>query len=76
MIKHQRKKPEVTEDILNHFSISDNERIRIAMIGDRMLSDIVMGNFNGYFTIYVSPFDISKENFMVKLVRKVESKLL
>ena len=46
------------------------------MIGDRILSDTVMGNTYGYFTIDCQPFDTTPENFMVKLMRKVEGNLI
>ena len=41
-------------------------------MGDRILSDVVMGNSHGMFTIYVEPIDVRSENSMVKLVRKFE----
>ena len=41
-----------------------------------MLSDIVMGNKYGFLTILVEPFDTTKDNFVVKLVRKFEDLLL
>lgn len=53
-----------------------NEVDKIAIIGDRIMADTVMGNTHGFFTIYVEPFDIRNENFMVKLMRKIEGKIL
>ncbi len=35
-----------------------------------------MGNTHGYFTIDCQPFDTTPENFMVKLMRRVEVSLL
>ena len=35
-----------------------------------------MGNQFGFFTIYVEPIDSRRENFIVKLVRKFENKVL
>jgi predicted HAD superfamily phosphohydrolase YqeG len=46
------------------------------MIGDRILADTVMGNSYGYFTIDTQPFSTAKENFMVKLMRRVETSFL
>jgi phosphatidylglycerophosphatase GEP4 len=74
VIRHVNKKPEVNEDVLVHFGTK--EPSSIAMIGDRILSDCVMGNTHGYFTIYCEPFDTSPENFMVKLMRKVERNII
>lgn len=42
------------------------------MVGDRILSDTVMGNQHGFFTIDTEPFSTENENFMVKAMRKVE----
>ena len=75
VIRHLRKKPDVGEEILKHFTHVDKTEISadsIAIVGDRTLSDTVMGNSLGYLTIEVQPFDTSKENFMVKMMRKVE----
>lgn len=74
VIRHQFKKPNVLKEILHHFHC--DERERIAIVGDRILSDIVMGNQLGFFTIYVNPIDTRPENMMVKLSRKFEDKLL
>ena len=74
VIRHLNKKPEVNEDVLVHFNTK--EPAAIAMIGDRILSDCVMGNTHGYFTINCEPFDTRPENFMVKLMRKVESHMI
>ena len=40
------------------------------------MADTVMGNLHGYFTIHTQPFCTKPENFMVKLMRQVESKIL
>jgi phosphatidylglycerophosphatase GEP4 len=74
VIRHVNKKPEVNEDVLVHFATK--EPSSISMIGDRILSDCVMGNTHGYFTIYCEPFDTKPENFMVKLMRKVEGHII
>ena len=55
VIRHKRKKPAVREDILNHFEA--REEHLVAVVGDRILSDIVMGNNFGMFTIYVDPLN-------------------
>jgi predicted HAD superfamily phosphohydrolase YqeG len=74
VIKHEKKKPEVKEDILRHFGITEEiAQQELAMIGDRVLADTVMGNTHGYYTIDVEPFSTEKENFMVKFMRKVEA---
>ena len=77
VIRHLRKKPDVNQDVLDHFKLTAAaDTSQIAMIGDRILSDTVMGNTYGYFTIDCEPFDTTPENFMVKLMRKVETRVI
>jgi len=40
----------------------------VAMIGDRLLTDVVFGNLNGMLTIYVDPFELDTEPPGVRLV--------
>ena len=56
VIRHERKKPAVRDDVLDHFKTQDIEKV--AIVGDRILSDIVMGNNHGMFTIYVEPLNV------------------
>ena len=74
MIRHKRKKPAVCDDVLQHFEIET--AYEVAVVGDRVLSDVVMGNNHGFFTILVEPLDPSVENTSVKLVRRFEDSLL
>ena len=79
VIRHMQKKPEVKEDIYLHFGIDpklEGSYSEIALVGDRILADTVMGNLHGYFTIHTEPFTTKPENFMVKLMRKVERNFL
>lgn len=46
------------------------------MIGDRLLTDIVFGNLNGMFTIYVDPIETKTEPFGVRFVHKSLTLLL
>ena len=41
------------------------EEHKIAIVGDRILSDVVMGNHHGFFTIYVDPLTPHKDNRVV-----------
>ncbi len=75
VIRHERKKPEVEEDILRQFP-GIKEPNEVCLVGDRVMADTVMGNALGYFTIEVEPFCTKPENFMVKLMRKVEKYVL
>lgn len=62
------------EDITRHFNTKDNKDI--AIVGDRLLTDIVMGNQFGFFTIETKPFTTKRENFMVRLSRAFENRIL
>ena len=46
----------------------------VCLVGDRVLSDILMGNRFRMFTILVNPFSFKGENFVVKFLRKVEAR--
>lgn len=48
----------------------------VAVVGDRILSDIVMGNSMGMFTIYVDPLNTERENFVVRYVRAFENSIV
>jgi phosphatidylglycerophosphatase GEP4 len=77
VIRHMLKKPEVKEDIYLHFGLDPDVQVSdIALVGDRILADTVMGNSHGYFTILTKPINIKPENFMVKLMRQVEQHVL
>ena len=74
VIRHVHKKPNVLKEVLDHFKCIEEDRV--AVVGDRILADVVMGNSFGFFTIYVDPLDISQENFAVRLSRKFEDSFL
>lgn len=74
VIRHVNKKPDVSDDILRHFATDQVHEV--AVVGDRILSDVVMGNSLGMFTIYVDPINKAPENFMVRVVRILEDKVL
>ena len=72
-IRHERKKPDVIDDILAHFGTWNTKEI--AVIGDRIATDVLLGNLHGCMTILVEPFDPTKDNAAVKLARKIERSL-
>ena len=74
VIRHALKKPAVHDDIMHHFNAREEDKI--AIVGDRILSDVVLGNSLGMFTIYVDPLNVSKENKIVRCVRWFEDKAL
>ncbi|TNV84689.1 hypothetical protein FGO68_gene14253 [Halteria grandinella] len=77
VIRHLNKKPNVKEDILNHFQIDEiTAQKHLGVIGDRILSDTVMGNSHGFFTVNVEPFSTKPENAMVKMMREFEKQII
>uniref|UniRef100_A0A7S3HZI1 Uncharacterized protein n=1 Tax=Favella ehrenbergii TaxID=182087 RepID=A0A7S3HZI1_9SPIT len=74
VIRHELKKPAVHDDIMHHFNA--REEHFVAIVGDRILSDVILGNHLGMFTIYVDPLHVANENFVVKFVRAFENKAL
>ena len=46
------------------------------MIGDRVLTDVVLGNSHGMLTVLVKPLDKNVENSAVKSARKLEDIML
>lgn len=77
VIRHRYKKPAVGPDILNHFNLSlDSKERNIALIGDRIMADTVMGHYLGFLTIDTDPLTLKGENSMVKCMRLLESSIL
>jgi phosphatidylglycerophosphatase GEP4 len=74
VIRHEKKKPNVYDDIKREFNFTNSSEVCI--IGDRLLVDITMGKKFNFFTILVKPIDIKNENFIVRLMRKLENKLI
>ena len=77
-MRHLRKKPAVFTEVVQWFGISEDAEgaKKMALVGDRVLSDVVMANNTGMLSIRVQPFDTAKENFVVKLIRPFEDSLL
>ena len=84
VIIHDEKKPGGGPDaVLDHFRatnchIQGNE-VRcnhVAMVGDRLLTDVVYGNLNGMYTILVDPITEKNDNFPAKMIRRIEHKFL
>lgn len=49
---------------------------QVCIVGDRLFVDVLMGNEFGCFTILVNPISVEKENFIVRMVRKIENMYL
>jgi predicted HAD superfamily phosphohydrolase YqeG len=66
----------VKDDILKHFNITASDCVKVGMVGDRILSDVVMGNSHGFLTIETKPFNTKNENSIVKMVRVIEASII
>jgi predicted HAD superfamily phosphohydrolase YqeG len=60
--------------MLKHFAGIDPKDI--AFIGDRILTDVLYANYNGFYSILVDPIDPSLEKINVKFVRIFERFLI
>lgn len=74
VIRHKVKKPAGTaEEIEEHFGCSSSLLI---LVGDRIFTDIVYGNRNGFLTILTKPLSLAGEPFIVKQLRNLEASLV
>ncbi|KNA20809.1 hypothetical protein SOVF_049000 [Spinacia oleracea] len=70
VVRHRVKKPGGgSEEIERQLGCQPME---VVMVGDRRFTDIVFGNRNGFFTVLTEPLTGKGENFVVKMVRKME----
>lgn len=79
VIRHDINKPNTPlSDIVNHFQAYHNSEIaqedglqphEIAIIGDRLVGDVLWGNSLGMLTIKTEPLTVEGENFAVRWVR-------
>ncbi len=72
ILHHRRKKPACINDIKRFARCRTDE---IALIGDRIITDIAFGNMYGMYTILVSPVS-RNEILAVRIARKIENWLL
>lgn len=81
VLRHQEKKPSGGEELLKHFS--GIKAGRIAIVGDRALTDVVFGNNYGMLTILTrdvvteegdNPMALRVSFFLLCLCRKRSSK--
>lgn len=74
VLRHCKKKPACGKDILSHFgSIQGN---KIAVIGDRLFTDVLMANLFGLKSILVDPLNQSMDPLTVRFVSKIILKIV
>ena len=78
VIRHTEKKPGGIQEVLQHFQIEDASSI--AVVGDRILTDIVFGNLHGMLTVHTLPLvsgkQNKKDNWTAKLIRPMENRII
>ena len=73
VIHHRAKKPSCGADLLRYFGCRYDE---IAVIGDRVSTDIALGNRHGMLTILTQPFTSKGDNLMAKVLRPIERRVV
>ncbi|KAG0350768.1 mitochondrial PGP phosphatase-domain-containing protein [Gamsiella multidivaricata] len=75
VLRHQQKKPAGGEELLTHFS--GIQAPRIAVVGDRALTDVVFGNNYGMLTILTRDVVTEEgDNPMAVRIRRMEHRIL
>ena len=74
VIRHKNKKPQSREEVLDHFKTQDSHEI--AIIGDRVFTDVLMGSKAGFFTILTEPLDEQADSYFVRIARWFENDLI
>lgn len=73
VIRHQRKKPACIDDVtgaLNH------DRQAIAVVGDRLLTDVFFANFFHMVAIHTKPITLAGDNGPAMVLRFLENHLI
>lgn len=74
VLRHQWKKPACGQEIINHFRVAPE---KIVMIGDRLMTDIVMANQLKMFSVMVrNPLGLTNDNPSAIRLRSLEHWLL
>ncbi|KAG2222800.1 hypothetical protein INT45_011610 [Circinella minor] len=76
VLRHSEKKPSGGEALVKHFDNVSGQQ-NIAMVGDRILTDVLFGNLNGNLTIWTSQIVTEKgDNKAALFFRRVEHGLI
>ena len=80
IIQYERKKPFNFQEVHKYFSETNSNykklNSKICFIGDRLMTDIFMANFNHCLSIYVFPLERTHENIKIKSIRYLEDYFL
>jgi len=75
-VKANKKKPFNGEDVLAYFNLTPKQYGEICIVGDRLMTDILLGRWTGMYTIYCNPIDRKTDLWNVKPLRKIEDYIL
>eukprot|EP00927_Polykrikos_kofoidii_P055277 TRINITY_DN49554_c0_g1_i1.p1 TRINITY_DN49554_c0_g1~~TRINITY_DN49554_c0_g1_i1.p1 ORF type:complete len:235 (+),score=35.93 TRINITY_DN49554_c0_g1_i1:76-780(+) len=79
VLRRQCKKPGGFQDLISLFRSFDGlgnvEPHELAMVGDRLLTDVVFGNIHGMLTIHVQPLTLRGDNPVALVVRAIENSI-
>ncbi|EPZ32732.1 HAD-superfamily phosphatase [Rozella allomycis CSF55] len=73
VIRHRLKKPDNGILIIRHFQVPPQ---KIVVVGDRLFTDILMGNMDEMLTIHTQPLTAKGEELSIRYMRKFENTLL
>ena len=74
VIRHNSMKPFCLRPAIQYFRKQlPTTDVKVAIIGDRLFTDVLMGNLFGLTTILVDPLDGNLDSLSVKAMRKMES---
>lgn len=74
VVRHARKKPACGAEMMAALRTTRPEEV--AVIGDRVLTDVVLGNSSGCLSILTAPFGSDGDNKVAAAVRSAETRLL
>ena len=70
LLMTKEKKPFNFDEILMEFGGINSKKV--AVIGDRLLTDVLMANLNGALSVYLKPLDVKHEKLNIKVMRGFE----
>jgi phosphatidylglycerophosphatase GEP4 len=79
VIRHKLKKPACLAEVLAHFESRLGRSVQpseIAMIGDRVLTDVMFGNVYGMLSVLVGPLSLRHDHPIAVIIRFLETKIL
>lgn len=75
VLRHKDKKPEGIDSVKQFFG-KDTDLESLCVVGDRLFTDVLMGNFHGMMTICTEELTSVGDNKMAKFIRSLESACL